>query len=66
MERGQPRPRAAEQQVSQQESELSQRLAREQEIWEEMVKTARKLGIEIPESLSTRTDSSRPSSQREH
>src|SRR5262245_59772346 len=27
---------------------------------------AKKLGIEIPESLSTRTDSSRPSPQREH
>ncbi|MGH9838967.1 MAG: hypothetical protein ACREEM_09295 [Blastocatellia bacterium] len=66
MERGQPRPRAAEQQLSHQETELSQRLAREQEIWQEMVEKARKLGIEVPESLSPRADSSRTSPQREH
>lgn len=66
MERGQPRPRATQQQVSQQENELSQRLAREQETWQEMVEKAKKLGIEIPESLSTRADSPRTSAQREH
>jgi len=66
MERGQPKPRAADQQVSQQEAELSQRLAREQEIWQEMVEKAKKLGIEVPESLSPRADSSRTTPQREH
>ena len=66
MERGQPRPRAAQQQVLRQETELSQRLAREQETWQEMVEKAKKLGIEIPESLSTRADSPRTAPQREH
>ncbi len=66
MERGQPRPRAARKQVSHQETELSQRLAREREIWQEMVEKAKKLGIEISESLSTRAESPRTSGQREH
>lgn len=66
MERGQPRHRAAQQQVSDQETELSQRLSREREIWQEMVEEAKKMGIEISESLSTRTDFPRPSAEREH
>jgi len=66
MERGQPRPGRAEQQISQQESELSQHLAREQEIWQEMVEMAKKLGIEVPAKLSTRAESIRNLLQREH
>jgi hypothetical protein len=66
MERGQPRPRATQQQIWRQEAELSQRLAREQETWQESVEKAKKLGIEIPESLSNRADSPRTSAQREH
>jgi len=65
MERGQPRPRVTQQQVPHQETEISRRLAREQETWQEMVEKAKKQGIEIPESLSTRADSAHTSPQRE-
>src|SRR5262245_16287253 len=66
MEKEQLRPRTAQQEVSQQETELSQRLAREQETWQEMVEKARKLGIEVSENLATRDRSSRSASKREH
>src|SRR5262245_22633660 len=46
MEKGRPGPRSTQQQVRRQENELSQRLARELETWQEMVEKARKQGIE--------------------
>jgi hypothetical protein len=65
-QRAQPGPRPGQQQISQLETELSQRLAREQELLQEMIEKARKLGLEIPEGCSTRPGLTRGSQSREH